>query len=87
MFPQTGFGDDPAAIRDYAQTVEGLGVIHNLAIQRFAQIALGSRMLFYLALVSFTGCFARHSGTFEAVSWRSQKSVRSAHLLELPRFA
>ena len=25
VFPQTEFGSDPAAIRDYAQTAEGLG--------------------------------------------------------------
>ncbi|MBN1667705.1 MAG: LLM class F420-dependent oxidoreductase [Anaerolineales bacterium] len=30
-FPQTEFGNDPAAIRDYAQTVEGLGYTHVLA--------------------------------------------------------
>jgi len=28
IFPQTEFGDDPAAIRDYAQTAEGLGFTH-----------------------------------------------------------
>ena len=28
VFPQTEFGSDPAAIRDYAQTVEGLGFSH-----------------------------------------------------------
>jgi probable F420-dependent oxidoreductase len=31
VFPQTEFGSDPAAIRDYAQTVEGLGFTHVLA--------------------------------------------------------
>lgn len=31
VFPQTEFGDDPAALRDYAQTVEGLGFTHVLA--------------------------------------------------------
>jgi probable F420-dependent oxidoreductase len=31
VFPQTEFGNDPAAIRDYAQTVEGLGYTHVLA--------------------------------------------------------
>lgn len=30
-FPQTEFGNDPIAIRDYAQTVEGLGYRHFLA--------------------------------------------------------
>ena len=30
-FPQTEFGNDPAALRDYAQTVEGLGYTHFLA--------------------------------------------------------
>lgn len=30
-FPQTEFGNDPVAIRDYAQTVEGLGYRHFLA--------------------------------------------------------
>lgn len=31
VFPQTEFGNDPVAIRDYAQTVEGLGYTHVLA--------------------------------------------------------
>ena len=31
VFPQTEFGDDPIALRDYAQTVEGLGFTHFLA--------------------------------------------------------
>lgn len=31
VFPQTEFGSDPAAIRDYAQTAEGLGFSHILA--------------------------------------------------------
>ena len=31
VFPQTEIGDDPAAIRDYAQAVEGLGYRHILA--------------------------------------------------------
>ena len=30
-FPQIEFGNDPVAIRDYAQTVEGLGYTHFLA--------------------------------------------------------
>ena len=31
VFPQTEIGNDPAAIRDYAQTAEGLGFSHILA--------------------------------------------------------
>jgi probable F420-dependent oxidoreductase len=31
VFPQTEFGNDPASIRDYAQTVEALGYTHVLA--------------------------------------------------------
>ncbi len=31
VFPQTEFGNDPAAIHDYAQTVEGLGFTHIVA--------------------------------------------------------
>jgi probable F420-dependent oxidoreductase len=31
VYPQTEFGSDPAAIRDYAQTVEALGYTHVLA--------------------------------------------------------
>ena len=31
VFPQTEIGNDPAAIRDYAQTAEGLGFSHLLA--------------------------------------------------------
>lgn len=31
VYPQTEFGNDPAAIRDYAQTVEELGYTHILA--------------------------------------------------------
>lgn len=31
VFPQTEFGSDPAAIRDYAQMAEGLGFTHVLA--------------------------------------------------------
>lgn len=31
VFPQTEIGSDPAVIRDYAQTVEGLGFTHILA--------------------------------------------------------
>ena len=31
VFPQTEFGNDPVALRDYAQTVEGLGYTHVLA--------------------------------------------------------
>lgn len=31
VFPQTEYGNDPAAIRDYAQTAEGLGYTHVVA--------------------------------------------------------
>ncbi len=31
VFPQTEFGNDPGAIRAYAQTVEALGYTHVLA--------------------------------------------------------
>jgi probable F420-dependent oxidoreductase len=31
VFPQTEFGGDPAAVRDYAQTAEGLGYSHVVA--------------------------------------------------------
>jgi len=31
VYPQTEFGNDPATIRDYAQTAEGLGYTHILA--------------------------------------------------------
>jgi probable F420-dependent oxidoreductase len=31
VFPQTEYGNDPSAIRDYAQTAEGLGYSHILA--------------------------------------------------------
>ncbi len=31
VFPQTEFGNDPVALRDYAQTAEGLGFSHVLA--------------------------------------------------------
>ena len=31
VFPQTEYGNDPAALRDYAQTAEGLGFSHILA--------------------------------------------------------
>ncbi len=30
-FPQTEFGNDPAAIKDYAQAVEGMGYGHIVA--------------------------------------------------------
>lgn len=33
VFPQTEYGSDPAAIRDYAQTAEGLGFSHVLAYE------------------------------------------------------
>src|SRR3990172_7696762 len=31
VYPQTEFGTDPIAIRDYAQTAEGLGYTHIIA--------------------------------------------------------
>lgn len=31
IYPQTEYGNDPAAIRDYAQTAEDLGFTHLLA--------------------------------------------------------
>ena len=31
VFPQTEFGGDPVAVRDYAQTAEGLGFTHVVA--------------------------------------------------------
>lgn len=31
VFPQTEFGNDPVAVRDYAQMAEGLGFSHILA--------------------------------------------------------
>lgn len=31
VFPQTEFGSDPSAIKDYAQTIEGMGLTHVLA--------------------------------------------------------
>ncbi len=33
VFPQTEFGSDPAALRDFAQTAEGLGYSHILAYE------------------------------------------------------
>jgi probable F420-dependent oxidoreductase len=33
VFPQTEFGNDPAALRDYAQAAEGLGYTHILAYE------------------------------------------------------
>ena len=30
VFPQTEIGDDPAAVRDFAQAVEGMGLTHLL---------------------------------------------------------
>jgi alkanesulfonate monooxygenase SsuD/methylene tetrahydromethanopterin reductase-like flavin-dependent oxidoreductase (luciferase family) len=33
VFPQTEYGNDPSAIRDYAQTVEGLGLSHVSAFE------------------------------------------------------
>jgi hypothetical protein len=34
IFPQTEIGNDPVAIRDYAQAIEGLGFSHLMAIPR-----------------------------------------------------
>ena len=39
IFPQTEFGNDPAALRDYAQQAEGLGFSHILAYEH----VLGAR--------------------------------------------
>lgn len=33
VYPQTELGQDPSAIRDYAQTAEGLGFSHILAYE------------------------------------------------------
>jgi probable F420-dependent oxidoreductase len=39
VFPQTEIGDDPAAIRDYAQAAEGLGYSHILAYDHILGVA------------------------------------------------
>ena len=43
VFPQTEFGDDPAAIKDYAQSVEGLGFKHILAYDHVLSADLANR--------------------------------------------
>jgi probable F420-dependent oxidoreductase len=43
VFPQTEFGNDPVAIREYAQTVEGLGFNHILAYDHVLSADLTSR--------------------------------------------
>jgi probable F420-dependent oxidoreductase len=42
-FPQTEFGNDPIAIRDYAQTVEGVGFRHLLAYDHVLGADLANR--------------------------------------------
>jgi probable F420-dependent oxidoreductase len=43
VFPQTEIGDDPAAIRDYAQAVEGMGYSHILVYDHVLGASLASR--------------------------------------------
>jgi probable F420-dependent oxidoreductase len=43
VFPQTEFGNDPGAIREYAQTVEGLGFRHILAYDHVLSADLTNR--------------------------------------------
>jgi probable F420-dependent oxidoreductase len=43
VFPQTEFGNDPIAIRDYAQTVEGLGYDHILVFDHVLGAGTASR--------------------------------------------
>ena len=43
VFPQTEFGNDPAAIKDYAQTAEGLGYRHILAYDHVLSADLTNR--------------------------------------------
>jgi probable F420-dependent oxidoreductase len=43
VFPQTEIGTDPAVIKDYAQTVEGLGYTHILAYDHVIGANLASR--------------------------------------------
>src|SRR5689334_16594901 len=43
VFPQTEIGSDPIAIRDYAQTVEGLGYDHILAFDHVLGAGTGTR--------------------------------------------
>ncbi len=42
-FPQTEFGNDPGSIRDYAQTVEGLGFSHVLAYDHVLSADVSNR--------------------------------------------
>ncbi|MDP9364111.1 MAG: LLM class F420-dependent oxidoreductase, partial [Chloroflexota bacterium] len=42
-FPQTEFGNDPIALRDYAQTVEGLGFTHFLAYDHVLSVDTANR--------------------------------------------
>lgn len=42
-FPQTEFGNDPIAIRDYAQTVEGLGFTHLIAYDHVLNADVSNR--------------------------------------------
>src|ERR1041385_1238865 len=43
VFPQTEIGTDPAVIKDYAQTVEGLGYTHILSYDHVIGANLASR--------------------------------------------
>ena len=43
VFPQTEFGNDPIALRDYAQAVEGLGYRHILAYDHVLGASLRNR--------------------------------------------
>jgi alkanesulfonate monooxygenase SsuD/methylene tetrahydromethanopterin reductase-like flavin-dependent oxidoreductase (luciferase family) len=43
VFPQTEIGTDPAVIRDYAQTAEGLGFSHILTYDHVVGANLASR--------------------------------------------
>lgn len=43
IFPQTEFGNDPIAIRDYAQTVEGLGFHHIMVYDHVVGAGLATR--------------------------------------------
>src|SRR6187402_3057852 len=43
VFPQTEFGNDRVAIREYAQTVEGLGFHHILAYDHVLSADISSR--------------------------------------------
>src|SRR5262245_42232682 len=43
VFPQTEIGNDPAALRDYAQAVEGMGYTHILAYDHVLGASLEHR--------------------------------------------